>query len=124
MSFIVSIKKVIQKTDIYPVIEGNEQYKLISETEDGIEIHFLLNNQKPEILVLSQGEIQATSPSETLYTEMEKLAKLLEAEVIGEEDKYFIPSQEIKRGIFVNRDTWIGWPILVLVLTIMLIIKW
>ncbi len=124
MSYIVSIKRPIQKLELLSAIEGNSQYKVVTETGDGIEIQYLNNSEKPEYLFLSQGEIQATSPSESTYTSMEKLAALLNAEVIGEEDKYFIPSKEIKQGIFASRHTWIGWPILVIVLTIMLIVKW
>ena len=124
MSYIVSIKRPIQKHELLAAIEGSSEYTVVSETEDGIEMKYSNNNEQSEFLFLSQGEIQATSPSEDTYAALEKLAALLDAEVIGEEEKYFIPPSEIKRGIFANRDTWIGWPILVIVLTIMLIFKW
>ena len=94
MSYIVSVKRQIQKSELLSVIEGNDKFKLISETEDGVEIHYLKNNEKPEVLFLSQGEIQATSPSESAYAAVEKLAASLPANGNG--------------PTFIGTSTWVA----------------
>jgi len=54
---------------------------------------------------------------------MKLLAEKLGATVIGEEDDLPIP-EDIERGVFTNRVTWIGWPIMVIVLFVLLIWRW
>jgi len=52
-----------------------------------------------------------------------QLSKKLNAVVIGEENNFPMRSQT-ETGMFANRETWIGWPILVVVLSALLIWKW
>jgi hypothetical protein len=73
-------------------------------------------------LNLSQGEITVTTPSDAARHKMIQLSKKLDAVVIGEEDNLPIRSQT-GTGMFANRQTWIGWPIFVVVLSALLIWK-
>jgi hypothetical protein len=72
---------------------------------------------------LSQEEIIVATPSDNALERVEQLANAPGAVVIGEEDD--LPSRaEAKRGIFENRETWIGWPVLVIVPGALLFWKW
>ncbi len=54
---------------------------------------------------------------------MNDLAGKLNAVVIGEEDDLPVHT-DAETGICANRQTWIGWPVLIAILPALLIWKW
>ena len=103
-------------------IEGDEQFSIMSEGDNYIDLMWI-SGEESATFNLSQGEITVTTPSDEAWEKMNQLSKELGAVVIGEEDDLPIRC-EVRRGVFANRQTWIGWPILVVVLSVLLIWKW
>jgi len=103
-------------------IDGDEQFAILSEGDNFIDLVWSAGEDKATFNLV-QGEITVTSPSEKALEKMDFLAEKLKAVVIGEEDDLTIQA-EIKQGIFSNRVTWIGWPIMVIALLILLIWRW
>jgi hypothetical protein len=122
MSYVVSIRRTISKSDLLTAIEGDEQFSIISEGDNYIDLMWV-DGEESVTFSLSQGEITVTTPSDKAWEKMNRLSQALGAAVIGEEDDLPIRPQ-VKRGVFTNRQTWIGWPVLVIVLSVLLIWKW
>ncbi len=122
MSYIVSIKRPISKSDLLSAIEGNAQFSIVSQGDNYIDLLWKAGEESATFN-LSQGEITVTTPSDKAWQKMNELSQKLGAVVIGEEDDLPIRS-EIRTGVFANRQSWIGWPILVVVLSVLLIWKW
>jgi hypothetical protein len=123
MSYVVSIIRPIQKREFINLLDANPKFRIESQNDDCAVVRWSDGNESA-MFVLSQGSIVVTSPSDTAFKQMQELAKKLNAEIIGEEEKFIIPQRPLRRGVFAGRATWIGWPILVIVLTILLIWRW
>ena len=122
MSYIVSIKRPISKADLLMAIDGDEQFAIVSEGDNFIDLVWSVGEERATFNLV-QGEITATTPSDKALEKMNHLAEKLSAVVIGEEDDLPVPT-DMQRGVFSNRVTWIGWPIIVVVLLILLIWRW
>jgi hypothetical protein len=123
MSYICSVRRTIRKREFQALIEGDPSFRIESQNEHGLVAEWF-HDGEVTIFVLSQGTIDVTSPSEAAYDKMQELARRLDAALIGEEEQFIVPRAPAKRGIFAGRTTWIGWPIIVVTLTILLIFKW
>lgn len=122
MSYVVSIKRPISKHDLFAATEGDQEFSIVSE-DDGAVVLTWARGEEQAMFNLYQGEIVVTTPSDGAWEKMNQLAQTLGAAVIGEEDD--IPVQpEVRRGIFANRVTWIGWPVLVVLLSALLLWRW
>lgn len=122
MSYIFSIKRPISKADLLRAIDGDEEFSVVSEGDAFIDLVWSDGEEKATFNLV-QGEISVTTPSDNALEKMNHLAEKLGAVVIGEEDDLPIP-KDIERGVFTNRVTWIGWPIIVILLSILLIWRW
>jgi len=122
MSYIVSIKRPISKSDLLAAIEGDDQFSVVTDGDNDVTLAWLKGDERATFS-LSQGEITVTTPSEHAWQKMDDLAGKLDAAVIGEEDDPPVHSN-VEAGIFANRQTWIGWPVLVIILAALLIWKW
>lgn len=105
------------------MIQDEPSFRIDSQNEDGVVVEWT-HGTETTTFVLSQGVIDATTPAEAAYMKMEELAGKLKAEVIGEDEKFIVPRTPVGPGVFAGRVTWIGWPILVIALTILLIWRW
>ncbi len=128
MSYIVSIKRLISKSDLLMAIDGDDEFAILSKDDNDAELVWTVGEERTTFY-LAQGEIIATTPSDKAWEKMHPLAERLNAVVIGEEND--LPTfnevpiwPEVKQGIFANRATWMGWPILVVVLLALLIWRW
>lgn len=123
MSYIVSIRRTIQKQEFLSLIQHEPSFRVESQNDDCMVVEWT-HGREQAFFVLSQGTIDVTTPSEAAFKKMEEIAARLEAEVIGEEEKFIVPKTPVKPGLFAGRVTWIGWPILVIILIILLIWRW
>jgi hypothetical protein len=125
MSYVVDIRRTIPMTELQTALASDPAFRITRHDDETLDIEW---SDKDEILEIDfrKGQLSATSPSDDAYRALCLLGERLGADVIGEED--LIPrsyaSDEIKRGIFANRTTWIGWPVLVLLLSGLLVWRW
>ena len=122
MSYLFSIKRPITKADLLRAIDGDGEFSILSEDDASIDLVWF-DVDETATFNLVQGEITVTTPSDNALEKMNHLAEALGAVVIGEEDDLLMPAN-IERGVFTNRVTWIGWPIMVIVLSVLLIWRW
>jgi hypothetical protein len=74
MSYIVSIKRAISKSDFLKAIEDDEQFSIVSEGDDHMDLARVSGEERAEFN-LSQGEITVTTPSDAAWQEMNRLSK-------------------------------------------------
>jgi hypothetical protein len=122
MSYVVSIRRTIQKQEFLALIQNEPGFRINSQNEDCAVVEWTESNTNNTLFVLSQGCIDVTTPSVVAFTKLEEIAKKLNAEVIGEEDKFIVPQRSVRQ--LVGGSTWIGWPVLVIVLAGLLIWRW
>ena len=128
MSYIVSIKRLIAKSDILIAIDGDDEFSILSTDDNNVELIWTAGEERTTFY-LAQGEIIAHTPSDPAWQKLHQLADQLGAVVIEEENdlptRYDVPIRpELQQGLFTNRETWIGWPVLVVVLLALLIWRW
>jgi hypothetical protein len=123
MSYNVSIRRLIQKQEFLGLIQNQPAFRVESQDEDCAIVEWV-QGEEITTFVLSQATIDATTPSEAAYEKMTEMAEKLNAEVIGEEEKFIVPRSSAKSGVVAGRSTWIGWPVLVIVLIVLLIWRW
>ncbi len=122
MSYVVEVIRPIQKDEVLTLIHDDAEMSVIAEGENWIDFAWSCGAEQA-IFNFAQGRISVTTPSEEAWSKAQVLAQRLEATVIGEEND--LPNRpEIKRGILASRSTWIGWPILVVLLGVLLVWKW
>jgi len=122
MSYVVTIKRQISKTQLLAAVEGDAEFTVRSGQADEFALEWKSGDESA-IFDFFQGEIIVTTPSDAAFVKMQQLSEKLDAKVVGEEDADAAKT-EIPSGIFTNRTTWIGWPLIVVALTILLIMKW
>ena len=120
MSYLVSIVRPITKQEMLSAVAGDDDFEAVSETDDCI-VRKWVGGEREEMFVLSQGTVQVTTPSEGAFNKMQELANKLAAEVIGEEEKYILPTGRPTRG---GGEIRLGWPIVVIILILLLICRW
>ncbi len=122
MSYIVEILRPIRKEELLAIVGSDSELAVLEEGDGWVDVRWARGDDRA-VFTLAQGRISVTTPGDGAWEKAQAFARHLNAAVIGEEDE--IPlRKEIKRGVFAGRSTWIGWPILVLVLLAMLIWKW
>ncbi len=122
MSYVVEVIRPIQKKEVLTLIHDDAELTIIAEGENWID--FTWSRGGGQVMFnFAQGRISVTTPGEEAWAKAQALAERLEAAVIGEEDD--LPNRrEIKQGLLAGRSTWIGWPILVVLLGGLLAWKW
>ena len=122
MSYVVEILRPIRKEELLEVIEGDPELSIPRQGDAWVDVEWS-REQEQELFTFAQGRIAVTTPDERAWEKAHKLARLLDAAVIGEEDE--IPDRpDTEPGLFAGRSTWIDWPILVVTLAALLIWKW
>ena len=122
MSYIVSVKRVLTKPEVLALVVTDSSLAILREDADTLDITWS-DGAEESLFQLVGGELQATTPSTAAANKLSHIAKLLDASVVGEEDLAPSPST-LRPGVFSGRNTWIGWPLMVLILTALLVWRW
>ena len=118
MSYMMSIKRTISKADFMQVIEGDSEFSVMADGRAFTVLRWS-NGKEHAVFNYAQGEISVGSPSDAVLAKMHALSKALQADLVGEEDD--LPAAGAGGSVSV---TWIGWPIMVVTLLILLIWRW
>jgi hypothetical protein len=122
MSYIVEIIRPIKKEEVIRLAGADDSLVVDSEGEDWLELNWT-GEKETANFSYSQSRLVVTTPTDEAYKKAKEIASLLNAEIIGEEEK--IRDVTISdSGIIEGRSTWLGWPILVIILIILLLWKW
>ena len=100
------------------VIEGDDEFSVMADGHSFAVLRWT-NGNEHAVFNYTHGEITVGTPSPAVHEKMSALASTFQAELIGEEDD--IPNPGEKGSVDV---TWIGWPIMVVTLLILLIWRW
>ena len=122
MSYFVEIIRPIRTEELLSVVEKDDSLSVLDQGENWIIFAWDSSGEHAKF-DCSQGRISITSPTDSAWAKAEELAGILNASVIGEEDQ-LSKYRESYRGILNGRSTWIGWPILVVVLATALFWRW
>jgi hypothetical protein len=122
MSYIVEVLRPIQKEEVAAVVREDSEMSVIAEGKNWIDFAWS-RGEEHAVFNFAQGRISVTTPDEGAWEKAHVMAQRLGAAVIGEEDD--LPNRpQTRSGVFAGRSTWIGWPILVVVLAALLAWKW
>ncbi len=119
MSQIITIKRTITVDDLEDVLRGYADLQVIEKHSWGVRVSYV---PEPDAhIVLVNGELQATSPSEKLYQRLELLAKDLNGLLTHEEEEAIVDT-DVQGG---NVSSFsIFWPAVSAVLLLLLIWRW
>ena len=124
MSYVVEIIRPIRKDEILAIANEDGELTIIDEGENWIRLSWARGKETAEFS-FQKSRITVTTPRDLIWEKAEALAECLQAEVIGEEDDLAPPQGLLlKPGVFAGRSTWIGWPVLVIVLIMLLVWRW
>lgn len=118
MSYLVEVKRTIALHEVMQIIKRSNELE-VHDQNPLVPTYGVGKEQ--EYIYFTGAEMQATSPSDGLVPVLERLAKDLNAELVGEEDN--IPGGENGNDKLI-KTRWLGWPILVIILLVTLIIRW
>ncbi len=122
MSYVVEIVRPIAPKEFLALIAEDPTLTLLEHADDWVEAGWS-DGDEHAVFSLAQGRIAITTPSERAWDKAQEIARRLDARVIGEEDE-IKPPQPIDPEFIADRSINLGWPILVLVLTALLIWRW
>ena len=119
MSQIITLKRKISVDDLLAALEQVESLSPGEEHEWGLELNYAPN---PNLLVtFSSGELMVTSPDDDLLQVLEKLASLLGAELVLEDEEMIPGSSTADKS---GSEVPLLWPIIIVVLFILLLWRW
>jgi hypothetical protein len=119
MSQIITIKRMITVDDLEDVLRNYADLQVVEKHSWGVRISYV---PEPDAhVVLTSGELQATSPSARLFNRLELLAKDLNGRLLHE-DEEAMPDTGVQEGSV--RSFSIFWPVVCAVLLILLIWRW
>lgn len=123
MGYVVAVKRAIGKREVVELASADSSLRVTREDNETLDLTWL-DGMSDGFFQLVKGEIQATSPSAAAMAKLSSIAKSLGAEVVGEEDLVAPPVLRGDAGVFSGRSTWVGWPVLVVVLSALLVWRW
>ncbi len=119
MSHMMSIKRTITKDEFMGAIEGDSEFSVMADGRAFTVLRWS-NGVEHAVFNYTQGEITVGSPSEAVLAKMRYLADSFQAELVSEEEG-MMPAGDDEGDV---RSTWIGWPIMVVTLIILLVWRW
>ena len=122
MSHVVSVKRVLAKPEVLALVAADSSLGIVREDADTLDIVWS-DGAEDSFFQLVGGELQAVTPSTAAANKLAEIAKSLGASVVGEEDLVPVPDT-LRPGIFAGRSTWVGWPLMVLILAGLLVWRW
>ena len=123
MSYVVAVKRIISMAEVLALVEADPSLRITRQDTDTLDVVWSLGSDEG-FFQLVQGELQATTPSTPAALKLASLAEALSASVVGEEDLIPQSFPPIQRGVFAGRSTWVGWPLLVIILGVLLVWRW
>ena len=122
MSYIVEILRPIQKEEVAALVREDSEMSVIAEGTNWIDFAWS-RGEAHAVFNFAQGRISVTTPGDEAWEKARVMAQRLGATVIGEEDD-LAGRPQAGAGVLAGRSTWIGWPVLVVVLGALLAWKW
>ena len=119
MSQVVTLKRKISTADLQEALDHIENLSMGQEHEWGFDLDYVKDSNC--LVTFANGELEATSPSDELFIELEALAAQLGAEIVLEDDVAIVHSGEARNA---GREIVLFWPIVVLLLFGMLVWRW
>jgi hypothetical protein len=123
MSYVVEVRRPIKIQELLVELGKDAAFQVLRQDADTLEFEWVSGESSTQA-DFRKGIVSTTSPSDEAFQMLSQLADRLGAEIVGEEDLVPLAYAEVRRGIFSNRSTWIGWPVLVLVLAGLLVWRW
>lgn len=123
MSYVVEVRRTIKMHELLAELGKDRAFRITRQDGDTLDIEWTDGDAVLE-LDFRKGLLSTTSPTDAAMRALSQLADRLGAEVVGEEDLIPLTNTEVPRSVFAGRTTWIGWPILVVVLACLLIWRW
>lgn len=123
MSYIVAVRRTIQKHEVLGIVADDPSLSVKHEYDDFLCPQWLSGDTKSE-LQWFQGELTATTPSDLMLAKLEAIGTKLGATVVGEEDGAPASARPLAPGTATGSVTWIGWPVMVAVLSALLVWRW
>lgn len=122
MSYLVELLRPIRKDELLAIVDDDAELSVVAEGDDWLAIAWSRGDEQA-LFNFARGRLSLSTPSQAAAEKSCSLAERLGAIVLGEEDG--APSRPaMPPGIFAGRSSWIGWPVLVIILTALLAWKW
>lgn len=119
MSQIVTVKRKITHEQLRAALDQSEHLSLSDQHDWGFTIKD--SSDPKSFTTFANGVLEATSPSDELFNELEKMASLLNAEIVIEDEVQTVQINNKQRN---GREINIFWPVLVLLLLSLLVWRW
>ena len=119
MSQIVTLKRKISGDELRQALDQTDSLSLNEEHDWGFTIEYALDSNF--LVTYSNGELEATSPSDSLLQALETLASLLGAEIVLEDEVVTVHSEPTSNT---GGEIVLFWPALVIVLFALLVWRW
>jgi len=123
MSYQVAVKRVIGMPEVLALVSADPTLRVTREDSETLDLEWS-DGSAEGFFQFVQGELQATTPSTSAARKLAFIAEALNAAVVGEDDLAPSHSGQVRSGVIAGRSTWIGWPILVVVLGLLLAWRW
>jgi hypothetical protein len=119
MSQVVTLKRSISREELDEVLQRHEALSIRSTHPWGLVLGY---RPEPDAhLVFTGGELEATSPSDELHRELERLADELQARVVFEEEEP-LPDEAVAAAPV--KTVVLFWPLACFVLLALLVWRW
>ncbi len=118
MSQMKSVKRTITRDEFMGAIEGDSEFSIMADGRAFTVVRWS-NGIDHAVFNYTQGEIAVGSPSAGALAKMQYLADTFQAEIVGNEG--VAPAGDDEDS---TTSTWIGWPIMVVTLLILLVWRW
>ena len=119
MSQVVTVKRMISADELRQALEQIDSLSLDEEHDWGFTIEYAPDSSL--LVTFSNGELGATSPSESLLQDLETLASLLGAKVVLEDEVATAHSGPTSKT---GWEIVLFWPVLIAVLFALLVWRW
>lgn len=119
MSQVITIKRTITHGELEQALSTEPDLRIAETHAWGLRLEWA--SQPEAHLVLVDGEIQATSPSDALYHRLEHVAETLDAQLIHEDDGAFADAP-VQGGNVTSFSLF--WPAVCALLALLLIWRW
>jgi hypothetical protein len=123
MSYVVAVKRVISIAEIAALAKADSSLCITRQDEVTVDLLWAAGTEEG-FFQLVHGELQCTTPSTAAAQKLAAIASALGATVVGEEDLIPLHGTQPRPSVFAGRSTWIGWPVLVLVLSALVVWRW
>ena len=119
MSQIVNLKRRISLEELRTALQQSGCFQLGEKQDWGYVLEY--SKDSNAFVNFANGQIEATSPNDALFGDLELLAGLLLCDVVLEDEEAFVDQNE---SVPTGRVIALYWPFLVIVLGSLLVWRW